>query len=30
MAVQVTNGGAYARSFESELRKAWERWCESP
>ncbi len=29
MAKQVTDGAAYTRSFEQELRKAWERWCES-
>lgn len=29
MAKQVTDGAAYTRSFEHELRKAWERWCES-
>jgi predicted O-linked N-acetylglucosamine transferase (SPINDLY family) len=29
MAVQTTNGEAYTRSFESELRKAWQLWCKT-
>jgi predicted O-linked N-acetylglucosamine transferase (SPINDLY family) len=27
MAVQLTNGEAFAASFGPELRKAWKRWC---
>ena len=28
MAVRFTNGEAYTRAFETELRKAWQRWCQ--
>lgn len=28
MAVQYTNGEAYTRAFEAELRKAWQQWCD--
>ena len=28
MALLFTNGEAYTRSFETELRKAWQRWCQ--
>lgn len=30
MAVLYTNGDAYARAFEAELRKAWQLWCRTP
>lgn len=29
MAVQYTNGEAYTRAFEAELRKAWQQWCDA-
>jgi predicted O-linked N-acetylglucosamine transferase (SPINDLY family) len=29
MAVQYTNGEAYTRAFEAELRKTWQQWCDT-